>query len=61
MILKKIHVLIREEITAESIIPVRKRKREKIKGKYRRKLCLNLERILKLIRVYNWDKLTHLN
>lgn len=33
---EKIHALIREEIKAESIIPLRVRKRKKIKGKYRK-------------------------
>jgi len=42
---EKIHVLIREEIKADSIIPVRKRKRKKVRGKYRRKLYLNFDKI----------------
>ena len=33
---EKIHALIREEIKADSIIPLRVRKRKKIKGKYRK-------------------------
>jgi transposase len=37
---EKIHSLIREEIKADSIIPVRKRKRKKIRGKYRKQLHL---------------------
>ena len=37
---EKIHALIREEIKADSIIPLRKRKRRKIKGKYRKQLYL---------------------
>jgi hypothetical protein len=36
---EKIHALIREKIKADSIIPLRKRKRKKIKGKYRKWLC----------------------
>jgi hypothetical protein len=35
---EKIHTLINEELKAEAIIPVRYRKRKKIKGKYRRKM-----------------------
>ena len=42
---EKIHVLIREEIKADSIIPVRKRKRKKVRGKYRRKPYLNFDKI----------------
>jgi transposase len=42
---EKIHVLIREEIKADSIIPVRVRKRKKIKGKYRRQLHLTFDKI----------------
>lgn len=38
---ESIHVLIREEIKADSIIPVRERKRKKIKGKYRKQLHLS--------------------
>jgi hypothetical protein len=37
---EKVHVLIRGEIKAESIIPLRERKRKKVKGKYRKKLHL---------------------
>jgi hypothetical protein len=37
---EKIHALIREEVKAESIIPVRERKRKKVKGKYRKQLYL---------------------
>ncbi len=33
---EKIHSIIREEIKADSIIPVRERKRKKIRGKYRK-------------------------
>jgi len=32
----KTHSIIREEIKADSIIPVRKRKRKKMRGKYRK-------------------------
>ena len=42
---EKIHVLIREEIKADSIIPVRVRKRKRIKGKYRRQLNLTFDKI----------------
>ena len=42
---EKIHVLIREEIKAESIIPLRVRKRKKIKGKYRKQLNLTFDKI----------------
>jgi transposase len=42
---EKIHALIREEIKAESIIPLRVRKRKKIKGKYRRQLFLTFDKI----------------
>jgi hypothetical protein len=37
---EKIHSLIREEIKADSIIPLRQRKRKKIRGKYRYDLRL---------------------
>ena len=33
---EEIHVLIREEIKADSIIPLRVRKRKRINGKYRK-------------------------
>jgi Transposase DDE domain. len=42
---EKIHALIREEIKAESIIPLRVRKRKKIKGKYRKQLNLSFDKI----------------
>jgi len=42
---EKIHALIREEIKAESIIPLRVRKRKKIKGKYRKQLYLTFDKI----------------
>ncbi len=42
---EKIHALIREEIKAESIIPLRVRKRKKIKGKYRKQLYLSFDKI----------------
>ena len=37
---EEIHALIREEIKADSIVPLRERKRKKIKGKYRKQLYL---------------------
>jgi transposase len=37
---EQIHSLIREEIKADSIVPVRERKRKKIKGEYRKQLYL---------------------
>ncbi len=42
---EKIHSLIREEIRPDSIIPVRRRKRTKILGKYRRQLPLIFDKI----------------
>jgi hypothetical protein len=45
MILKKIHALIREEIKTDSIMPLRVRKRKKIKGKYRKQLNLSFDKI----------------
>ncbi len=42
---EKIHTLIREEIKADSIIPVRKRKRKKVGGKYRKQLYLSFDKI----------------
>jgi Transposase DDE domain len=42
---EKIHALIREEIKADSIIPLRVRKRKKIKGKYRKQLNLSFDKI----------------
>lgn len=41
---EKIHALIREEIKADSIIPLRVRKRKKIKGKYRKQLNSNFDK-----------------
>lgn len=42
---EKIHTLIREEIKADSIIPLRQRKRKRIKGKYRKQLHLSFDKI----------------
>jgi hypothetical protein len=42
---EKIHALIREEIKAESIIPLRVRKRKRIKGKYKKQLYLTFDKI----------------
>lgn len=42
---EKIHELIRGEIKADSIIHLRVRKRERIKGKYRRQLHLTFDKI----------------
>lgn len=42
---EKIHALIREEIKADSIIPLRQRKRKKTKGKYRKQLHLSFNKI----------------
>ncbi len=42
---EEIHALIREEIKADSIIPLRVRKRKKIKGKYRKQLNLSFDKI----------------
>ena len=41
---EKIHALIRKEIKADSIIPLRVRKRNKIKGKYRKQLNLRFDK-----------------
>ena len=41
---EKIHALIREEIKADSILLLRKRKRKKIKGKYRKQLYLSFDK-----------------
>ena len=38
---EKIHALIREIIKADSIIPLRQRKKKKIRGKYRKQLYLS--------------------
>jgi len=42
---EKIHSIIREEIKADSIIPVRERKRKEISGKYRKQLNLVFDKI----------------
>ena len=42
---EKIHSIIREEIRADSIIPVRQRKRKKITEKYRKQLELAFDKI----------------
>lgn len=42
---EKVHALIREEIKADSIIPLRVRKRKRIKGKYRKQLHLTFNKI----------------
>lgn len=42
---EKIHTVIREEIKADSIIPLRKRKRKKIRGKYRKQLHLIFDKV----------------
>lgn len=42
---EKIHALIREEIKADSIIPLRVRKRKKIRGEYRKQLNLTFDKI----------------
>ncbi len=42
---EKIHSIIREEIKTDSIIPVRERKRKKIRCKYRKQLNLVFDRI----------------
>jgi len=42
---EKLHALMREEIKANSIIPLRVRKRKKIKGKYRKQLHLSFDKI----------------
>jgi hypothetical protein len=42
---EKIHELIRDQVKADSIIPVRERKRKKIKGKYRKQLYLTFDKI----------------
>jgi hypothetical protein len=42
---EEIHVLIREEIKADSIIPLRVRKRMKINGKYRKQLQIEFDKI----------------
>lgn len=42
---EKIHTIIREEIKADSIIPLRKRKRKGIGGKYRKQLYMAFDKI----------------
>ena len=42
---EKIHTIIREEVKADSIIPLRKRKRKKIRGKYRKQLHMAFDKI----------------
>lgn len=42
---EEIRALIREEIKADSIIPLKERKRKKVKGKYRKKLYFNFDKI----------------
>ena len=42
---EKIHALIREEIKADSIIPLRQRKMKKVGGKYRKQLNLVFDKI----------------
>ncbi|HET8685424.1 MAG TPA: transposase, partial [Methanosarcina sp.] len=42
---EKIHVLIREEIKADSIKPLRQRKRKKVGGKYRKQLHQSFDKI----------------
>ena len=39
---EKIHALIREEIKADSVIPLRKRKRKRIKGKKQKTVVFKL-------------------
>lgn len=39
-----LHRLIREDLTADSLIPVRKRKRKRIQGKYRRELARSFDK-----------------
>lgn len=42
---EEIHTLIREEIKADSIIPLRERKRKRIKGKYKKQLHIEFDKI----------------
>ena len=42
---EKIHFIIKEEIKADSIIPVREKKRKKISGKYEKLLTLVFDKI----------------
>ncbi len=45
-----IHSLVREELEAIAMIPLRQRKRKKIKSKYRRKMIKEFEKILYYVR-----------
>jgi transposase len=45
-----IHSLVREELEAIAMIPLRQRKRKKIKGKYRKKMIKEFEEILYYVR-----------
>ena len=47
---EEIHSLVREELEAIAMIPLRERKRKKIKGKYRRKMIQEFEKVLYHIR-----------
>jgi len=42
---EEIHTLIREEIKADSIVPLRERKRKRINGKYRKQLHTDFDNI----------------
>src|SRR5690606_24307250 len=42
---EEIHTLIREEIKADSIVPLRERKRKRINGKYRKQLNKEFDKI----------------
>ena len=42
---ENIHALIREEMNADSIIPLRQRKRKKVGGKYRKQLHMVFDKI----------------
>ncbi|RXA19720.1 IS5 family transposase [Methanosarcina sp. MSH10X1] len=42
---EEIHTLIREEIKADSVVPLRERKRKRINGKYRKQLKKEFDRI----------------
>jgi transposase len=45
-----IHSLVREELEAIAMIPLRQRKRKKIKGKYRRRMIQEFDRVLYHVR-----------
>ena len=47
---ESIHSLVREELEAIAMIPLRQRKRSKIKGRYRRKMIHEFEKLLYYIR-----------